>query len=343
MPVGHGLFYVKTPQHPVFSAKMTETDTGHARSLWVACLFTLILTTTVMTIWHKIRGALALLGILLNTLLLCLPLYFFALLRLVLRGDKSQVVLSKILVFIAETWIGINNAIIGLTSQVKWNITGMDTLDRDQWYLVTCNHQSWADILVLQRISNRRIPFLKFFLKQELIKVPLLGLAWWALDFPFMKRFSRAEIEKNPSLKGKDLETTRKACEKFAYFPTSVMNFFEGTRFEAEKHAKQQSPYKHLLKPKAGGAAFTLNAMSGHLRNLLDVTIIYPPEAPRSLLAFLGGAMNDIDVIVQQRVIPAWASEGDYESDPEFRARFQQWIGELWAEKDALLTSRMGQ
>ncbi|WP_421711311.1 acyltransferase [Alcanivorax sp.] len=266
---------------------------------------------------------------------------FFALLRLVLRGEKAQVVLSRILVFIAETWIGINNAIIGLTSQVKWNITGMESLDRDQWYLVTCNHQSWADILVLQRISNRRIPFLKFFLKQELIKVPLLGLAWWALDFPFMKRFSKAEIEKNPSLKGKDLETTRKACEKFAYFPTSVMNFFEGTRFDAEKHAKQQSPYKHLLKPKAGGAAFTLNAMSGHLRNLLDVTIIYPPEAPRSLLAFLGGAMNDIDVIVQQRVIPAWASEGDYESDPEFRARFQQWIGELWAEKDALLTSKM--
>ena len=98
---------------------MTETDTGHAHSLWVACVFTLILMTTVMTLWHKIRGALALLGILVNTLLLCLPLYFFALLRLVLRGEKAQVVLSKILVFIAETWIGINNAIIGLTSQVK--------------------------------------------------------------------------------------------------------------------------------------------------------------------------------------------------------------------------------
>ena len=293
-----------------------------------------------MTIWHKIRGALALLGMLINTLLLCLPLYAFALLRLVLRFEKAQVVLSRILVVIAETWIGNNNAIIALTSQIKWRISGMDALSKDQWYLVTCNHQSWADILVLQRISNRRIPFLKFFLKQELIKVPLLGLAWWALDFPFMKRYTKAELEKTPSLKGKDLETTRKACEKFAYFPTSVMNFFEGTRFDAQKHAKQGSPYKHLLKPKAGGAAFTLNAMSGHLRNLLDVTIIYPPGTPRSLMAFLGGAMDEVEIVVQQRVIPAWASEGNYEDDAEFRARFQQWIGELWADKDALLDKK---
>lgn len=293
-----------------------------------------------MTIWHKIRGALALTGMLINTLLLCLPLYAFALLRLVLQFEKAQVLLSQILVIIAETWIANNNAIITLASQIKWRISGMDTLSKDQWYLVTCNHQSWADILVLQRISNRRIPFLKFFLKQELIKVPLLGLAWWALDFPFMKRYSKAELEKNPSMKGKDLETTRKACEKFAYFPTSVMNFFEGTRFDAQKHAKQGSPYQHLLKPKAGGAAFTLNAMSGHLRNLLDVTIIYPPGTPRSLMAFLGGAMDDVEIVVQQRVIPAWASEGNYEDDAEFRARFQQWIGELWADKDALLENK---
>ncbi len=113
-----------------------------------------------------------------------------------LRFEKAQVLLSRILVTIAETWIGNNNAIIALFSQIKWRISGMETLSKDQWYLVTCNHQSWADILVLQRISNRRIPFLKFFLKQELIKVPLLGLAWWALDFPFMKRYTKAELEK---------------------------------------------------------------------------------------------------------------------------------------------------
>ena len=53
----------------------------------------------------------------------------------------------------------------------------MDGLARQEWYLMTSNHQSWADILVLQKVTNRRVPSLKFFLKQELIWVPLLGLA----------------------------------------------------------------------------------------------------------------------------------------------------------------------
>ena len=60
------------------------------------------------------------------------------------------------------------------------------------------NHQSWVDILVLQKVFNRRIPFLKFFLKQELIWVPLLGLAWWALEFPFMRRHSSAYLAAAP-------------------------------------------------------------------------------------------------------------------------------------------------
>ena len=119
-----------------------------------------------MTVWHKIRGSLALLGIVLNTLILCPVLFFFALLKLVLPFNTAQVGLSRVLVFIAETWIGINNGIAAFTSQARWNISGMESLDRNQWYLVTCNHQTWADILVLQKVSNRRIPFLKFFLKQ---------------------------------------------------------------------------------------------------------------------------------------------------------------------------------
>ena len=34
------------------------------------------------------------------------------------------------------------------------------------------------------------------------------------------------------------------------------MNFVEGTRFTREKHARQNSPYNHLLRTKAGGMAF---------------------------------------------------------------------------------------
>ncbi|MCC4309555.1 acyltransferase [Alcanivorax marinus] len=294
-----------------------------------------------MTPIIKLRGILALVGITLNTLLMIGPLYLFALLRLVLPFHPVQVALARVLVVIAESWMAVNNAIIGLTSGVRWRVEGMEGLARREWYLVTSNHQSWADILVLQKVTNRRVPSLKFFLKQELIWVPLLGLAWWALDFPFMKRYTRAQLEKHPELKGKDMETTRRACAKYAHFPVSVMNFFEGTRFTRAKHDEQGSPYLHLLKPKAGGAAFTLKAMGGQLHKLLDFTIVYPPNTTRSLLGFLGGAMDEVQVIVHQRPIPDWAAEGDYENDPEFRARIQAWISEIWAEKDALIQSRL--
>lgn len=295
-----------------------------------------------MNLFHKIRGSLALAAMFLNTFLCVIPLYLLVLIKLLIKSQGAQVALSHGLVRIAEFWISINNLIIALFSSVRWHVEGIDKLSKQQWYFVVSNHQSWADILVLQRLFNRRIPMLKFFLKQELRKVPMLGDAWWALDFPFMKRYSREEIEKNPELKGKDLETTRAACEKFAMFPTSVMNFVEGTRYSKDKHDKQQSPYRYLLKPKAGGAAFTLGAMSGHLRTLLDVTIIYPRSAPRTLLAFLGGAIGDVQVIVRQHEIPEWASQGDYENDPAFRQKFQQWVADLWADKDALLVSRLG-
>ena len=292
-----------------------------------------------MNVVHKIRAVLALVAMFCNTLVMVMPLYLLALLKLI-PIEPLRVLLSRGLVVIAETWIGINNAIIALFSSVRWQVEGLEGLSKNQWYFVVSNHQSWSDILVLQRTFNRRIPFLKFFLKQELIKVPLLGLAWWALDFPFMKRYSKAEIEKNPALKGKDLETTRAACEKFQHFPTSVMNFLEGTRFTQAKHDQQQSPFRYLLKPKSGGAAFTLGAMSGKLKTLLDITIVYPQAAPKTLFAFLGGAVSNVKVIIRQQIIPEWASQGDYENDAAFRERFQQWINELWTDKDALLAAQ---
>jgi 1-acyl-sn-glycerol-3-phosphate acyltransferase len=294
-----------------------------------------------MNLLYTTRAVLALVAMFINTLVMVMPLYLLAILKLIFPFETMRVWLSKGLVIISETWIANNNAIIAVFGSIRWQLEGFEGLSRKQWYFVVSNHQSWSDILVLQRVFNRRIPFLKFFLKQELIKVPLLGLAWWALDFPFMKRFTRAEVEKNPELKGKDVETTRLACQKFEHFPTSVMNFLEGTRFTQAKHDQQQSPYKHLLKPKSGGAAFALGAMAGKLKTLVNVTIIYPQDAPRTLPAFLGGAVKDVKVIVRLQEIPTWVSSGDYENDADFRERFQQWISEIWAEKDASLSAQL--
>ena len=157
---------------------------------------------------------------------------------------------SRVLTVLAECWIAGNGAIFGVMRAMPMSVAGLEGLETRQWYLVVSNHRSWVDILVLQSIFNRRIPFLKFFLKRELIWVPLLGLAWWALDFPFMRRYSSDFLARHPHLRGKDLEATRRACERFRRMPTSVMNFVEGTRFTDAKRIETGSPL-----PRAAAAA----------------------------------------------------------------------------------------
>jgi len=269
-------------------------------------------------------------------------LFVFALLRLLIPVPAFTRFISKLLIKIAESWIGVNSTLIEWFSAPRWQVEGLDGLSHGGWYLVLSNHQSWVDILVLQRVFNRRIPFLKFFLKSQLIWVPFLGLAWWALDFPFMRRYSKETLEKRPELAGTDIEATRRACEKFATVPVSVMNFVEGTRFTPEKHARQQSPFTHLLRPKAGGVAFVLETMGELLQAIVDVSIVYPKGRP-TMGDLVSGRVRDVRVIIKRREIPAEMVGGSYENDPAFRERFQTWINDLWLEKDALLTVELQQ
>ncbi len=242
---------------------------------------------------------------------------------------------------IAESWIGINSWIVARFFQTRFEVQHDGVLQRDGHYLVLANHQSWVDIIVLQKVFNRRIPLLRFFLKRQLFWVPLLGLAWWALDFPFMGRHTPKQIARRPELAGRDIEATRRACEKFREIPVSIMNFVEGTRFTPAKHAKQGSPYRHLLKPKSGGVAFVLDAMGQGLHAILDITIAYPAGRP-SLMDLVADRVPEVQVLVRQRAIPEDLLGGDYKNDRAFRIRFQHWINGLWQEKDHDLGALLG-
>ena len=264
-------------------------------------------------------------------------LLIFASLKLLLPFKSVRLLIDPILLFIAESWIACNSGWMALTQRTQWDVQGIEGLNPRSWYLVNSNHQSWVDILVLQHLFNRRIPLLKFFIKQELIWVPVMGLAWWALDFPFMRRHSEEFLKKHPEMRGKDQETTRKACEKFALIPTSVMNFLEGTRFTPAKQARQQSPFRHLLKPKAGGMALALNAMGDKFQAILDVTIVYPDGAP-TFADFLSGKMRRVVVRVRSLPVPQHLLQGDYGQDAAFREAFAQWVQQLWRDKDDLIT-----
>ena len=280
-----------------------------------------------------LTGTLTLTLLLLNTLVMIGPLLVFALLKLVLPG-RGRDYASAAVMWVAETWSEVDKVIFALCIPTQWDIRGVDTLRNDTSYLCVSNHQTWVDIPALIESLNRRVPFFKFFLKKELIWVPLLGLAWWGLDYPFMKRYSKAFLDKHPELKGKDLEITKAACELFKRQPVTVVNYLEGTRFTEAKREQQQSPYRHLLKPKAGGVAFVLAALGEQLDALLDVTIVYPGDKAPGFWDLLNGSISRVIIDIRVRELDPALCEGDYENDPAFRQTVQAWVNQLWVEKD---------
>ncbi|WP_436306429.1 MULTISPECIES: acyltransferase [unclassified Variovorax] len=283
-----------------------------------------------------LRGALsaALLG--LNTLVAFTLMVPPALVKLIVPAGSVRTGCDRILNTLATGWVAVNNAWIAPACPAPWRIRGLEGLNRRGWYLVSSNHQSWVDILVLQRAFHGRIPFLKFFLKRELIWVPVIGLAWWALDFPFMKRGRGRNAHRG------DLAATRRSCEKFKRVPTAVINFAEGTRFTAAKHAAQNSSYRHLLEPRTGGLGVALATMGERFEAMLDVTIVYPEGTP-SFWALLCGKVKAVTVDVRRCAIPPSLLGGDSSGDRAHRQRIREWVEAQWAEKDRLIQRLLGE
>lgn len=281
-----------------------------------------------------LKGALASVLLFINVTCVFTLMIPLALIKLLLPLHAVRAVCDRGLNFLAENWIRLNGAWMALVNRTRWRVSGLDGLRRKGWYLIGSNHQSWADILVLQKIFCGRIPFLKFFIKRELIYVPIMGLAWWALDFPFLRRQGDGKSV------AKDLEATRKACEKFRLIPTSVLSFVEGTRFTQLKHKQQHSPYMHLLKPKTGGIAMALETMGERFDALLDVTIIYPRGVP-NFWDVLSGRFHEVIVNVHKIQIPQHLRHVIDASDANYRQQLQKWMSEIWAEKDAAIEAQL--
>ncbi|RYZ76359.1 MAG: acyltransferase [Proteobacteria bacterium] len=289
-----------------------------------------------LTPTQYLQGILTSIAFVLNTVFWTTPLYILVFLRAVLPIASFRNWSSEAMVTLGENWILSNTRGLALIQNTKYSVHVPDDLRMDRSYLVMANHQSWVDIVVLQTIFTRKIPFLRFFLKNELRYIPLLGGAWKALDFPFMKRHSKTYLEKHPEKRGEDLAETKKACDKLAGKNISIINFLEGTRFTPEKHAKQKSAYQHLLPPKAGGIAFVLQAMGPQFDALLDVTISYPGGAPSLWEMFTGRLMNVV-VWVDKIQIPKEVLNGDYFGNEAFRKNTQDWLRDIWLAKDQRL------
>ena len=269
-----------------------------------------------------------------GTIIFCLGL-----IKMILPRHKRTTV-TRLMLSLATDWSYRNNWLLDLFRLTQWEIRGVENLKLTHNYVAVANHQSWIDIVAILYITNQRAPFFRFFLKNQLKYFPFVGMACWALDFPFMKRYSAEYLAKHPEKAGEDFATTRTACNKFKGNPVTFINFVEGTRCTAAKQKRQNSPYRHLLRPKAGGIATVIGVMGENLHELLNITIIYPDNR-KHIWQFIFGRVSKIIVVVETLPIPQQWIGRDYRNDPEFRTECQQWINALWQQKDNLITQEL--
>lgn len=295
------------------------------------------MTSVLHSLWHNLLGSLSTVVIFINTLVCTTVLNLLSIFKFLTPRGAMRNRVRGVLTGIAEAWASLNHVLIDVLG-VRWDLQIPTTLRRDGCYVVSCNHQSWVDIVVLQKALNRRIPFPRFFIKQQLLWVPFLGLTWWALDFPFMKRYSRAQLHRKPELRGRDLESARRACAKFQSIPVSMMTFLEGTRFTETKRAAQNSPYCHLLKPRTGGLAQVLYSLGDRLDSIIDVTIIYPDGRP-GMWDLVSGRLQRVLLLANEVPIPEDFRGRNHRSDRAFKRELELWITKSWQDKDTLIDS----
>ncbi|NOG32750.1 acyltransferase [Halomonas sp. TBZ9] len=286
-----------------------------------------------------IKGVTSLLLICVITLILGIPLLILTLLKLLAPTQKMRNLLLQTMNEITLHWIGANLWWMRQWLKTPLTVEIPDDLSDNQWWLIISNHRSWTDIFMLFMALHRRIPMPRFFIKRALLWIPIIGQAFWALEFPVMRRYSRQQLAKNPKLAEIDRRATQRMCERAKDYPISIVIYVEGTRFTPVKREHQQSPYQHLLRPKAGGIAQVLNLMGDQLSGILDVTISYTNPSP-TFWGFLCGTEQPVTLTARRLAVPKWMLDTQYHAQSQDKERFHQWINALWQEKDALLDKR---
>ena len=274
--------------------------------------------------------------ILVATVVLIVPMIVAAAVKLLLPFTTARRLGRRIVARIAEIWMRIVVTCFRISYGTRIEVTGDTDFDRSHSYLLLCNHLSWVDVPVLLWAFCGKLPFFRFFLKRSLLWMPLLGIAFWALEYPFIRFRSQEYLDKHPEKRGEGLETARRACKRLKGVPSTIVNFPEGAINTPERHQRQGADHKNLLRAHAGGPSLVISAMGDQLDALLDVTIHYPDGRP-SVADFMLDRVACVRVHVRRIDIPPALVGGDYQDDPEFRARFRAWINQLWHSKDALI------
>lgn len=276
-----------------------------------------------------------------NSLVGSIPLWLMGVGKIITGAPIAD----KTVIKITNHWISSNNALIdNMLPRKDWRISLPDDVNTEGKYLLISNHQSWVDTSIVQYISEKRLPLTRFFTKFELIYIPIVGQAFYFLDFPMMRRHSKEAMAKNPALKGQDIEEAKRACALLKDKPFTLLNYLEGTRFTQAKHEQQKSPYTHLLKPRAGGLSLAINALGSEIDGLLDMTIVYPDGVP-TYSDLWKGNIKRLGVDVRYLDIPAelfaGIKRGGYENDEQVKAQMFAWIEQVWRDKDQRISAML--
>ena len=278
---------------------------------------------------HLLKGTIVALVVAITTLAVCIPLYLFGLVRLVVRPQSFRRRLAQPMDRVIDVWVSVFRQLIHRFHLIKIDLDmPVEIHDRNRWRVILCNHQSWVDIILLQSSFRDVAPVLKFFTKRELIWVPLVGIAMWILGFPYVYR-SRSHSDHMTAAQRESNEAVmRREGKRFLEKPVAVINFVEGTRFSAEKRDSRDSPYENLLAPRRGGILRSLLVLGDHVTSVLDVTIVYSGEVP-GFWDLLTGRADRARMIVREVDRPLLEEDA-----------LSAWLDTRWREKDEILRNK---
>jgi 1-acyl-sn-glycerol-3-phosphate acyltransferase len=295
-----------------------------------------MINTPVQIILNLLYGFFGLLSFLFITVHLAfwiVPIVILALIKLVVPVQFVKELSYRIMVWIYGTAVRINDFLLFKLVRNKIQIRSKETLKTDRNYLILSNHRSWADILILQSVLNRKTPPIRFIVKWELIFMPIVGLICWAYEYPFVKRKSLKYTSPKSGKSKNDFHVIRNKIDKMSANHLSLINFVEGTRFKILKSEKYAAGFKHLLNPHAGGLFNILKNYGDRLDELLNFTIVYKCRQP-IFWKLLGGRCRHIIVDLQKVQMKELLNRlGACDGDVNF-VRVSEWLNDLWQEKD---------
>ena len=283
--------------------------------------------------FYGIWGFLSFIFIAINLSFWIIPVVVFALIKLAAPINAIKFLAYRIMIWIYGMAVKTDGVLLFKILKNKIELRNPQALSTNQNYLILSNHRSWADILILQSLLNKRTPPIQFIVKRELIFMPLIGLICWAYEYPFVRRKSLKSREIKAKKTMGDMNIIRTKIDKIAASGHSIINFVEGTRFHMLKSEKQNLRFKHLLNPHTGGLFYILKNYGEKLDAILDFTIVYGCKSP-IFWKFLSGRCRRIIVDLQKIQIKDLFKSLDSDENRIHFTVVSKWLDDLWSEKD---------